>query len=260
MNHYLTAIETMKAILGEMDEPMEGFRRKTYPDSFEKVYQRMLPAFDSIEELYHTVGEPQEMLANMADALVGRAEEIIASQKRRGQKDTEMISLNMKMAAYIYPAILRYKGDSTQPLTYALTKRWKEAFPKSNVQPADYETIEKGFHRKFCYITTAVCETFGKPDDCYELEQFRRFRDGYLAASPEGEELVRHYYDIAPSIVKHIGRSGNSREIYKEIWDSYLSPCLEMIETGQNEACVNHYACMVETLEKQYFLAPSSNG
>ena len=32
-----------------------------------------------------------------------------------------------------------------------------------------------------CYITTAVCEFYGKPDDCHELTQFRKFRDEWLA-------------------------------------------------------------------------------
>ena len=253
MNQYLTAMQVMENILGEMAEPMEGFRRKTYPDQFDKLYQKMLPAFDAIEELYHTVAEPEEMLSNMAKALTDSAQGLLDKCKRKSQKESEMIGLNMKMAAYIFPCILRYKGDSSQPLTDQILKHWKEAFPKSNIQAATYETIEKGFHRKFCYVTTAVCQTFGKPDDCYELQLFRSFRDGYMSEQPGGEDLIRHYYDIAPTIVKHINQQQEAAAVYSGIWEKWLAPCMNMIETGQNEACLEHYVKMVETLEEIYF-------
>ena len=127
------------------------------------------------------------------------------------------------------------------------------AFPKSNLQAADYEFIEKGFHKKFCYITTAVCETFQKPDDCYELTLLRNYRDQYLAALPEGEEIIRAYYDVAPTIVKHINRQKNAGEIYRDIWSDYLSPCIHMIEEGKNEECKDLYIKMVRDLQKEYF-------
>ena len=57
---------------------------------------------------------------------------------------------------------------------------WKEAFPKSALQATSFEEIEQGFRKKFCYITSAVCETFGKPDDCYELTLLRNYRDTSL--------------------------------------------------------------------------------
>ena len=31
-----------------------------------------------------------------------------------------------------------------------------------------------------CFVTTAVCDSFGKSDDCYELTAFRAFRDNWL--------------------------------------------------------------------------------
>lgn len=38
-----------------------------------------------------------------------------------------------------------------------------------------------------CYITTATCEEYGKPDDCYELTTFRNFRDNWLKNNPMGK-------------------------------------------------------------------------
>ena len=163
-----------------------------------------------------------------------------------------MIDLNMAMVSFVFPMVLEYRGNSSAPLADKLTEAWKEAFPKSDIHAATYEEIEQGFHRKFCYITTAVCQTFGKPDDCYELTLLRDYRDHYLSSLPGGREMIQEYYDVAPSVVKHISRRENADEIYRSIWDEYLSPCIRMIENGEKEACRDKYVEMVSALRDEY--------
>ncbi len=99
-----------------------------------------------------------------------------------------------------------------------------------------------------CYITTATCQEYGKPDDCYELTTFRAFRDNWLKAQPDGEELIRRYYATAPAIVEQINAQPNRADIYREINDVYLTPCLRYIEAGENEKCKALYIQMVEHL------------
>lgn len=103
-----------------------------------------------------------------------------------------------------------------------------------------------------CFITTAVCGSFAKPDDCYELTAFRRFRDRWLAKQPDGEALIEEYYRIAPSIVKAIDQQQDRKAIYKNIWTTYLQPCLTLIETGKQEACKELYVKMVRDLQHTY--------
>ena len=86
-----------------------------------------------------------------------------------------------------------------------------------------------------CYITTAICEEFGKPDDCYELTTFRGFRDNWLKQQPDGEMLITRYYDTAPKIVDLINKQPNRTAIYQFINENYLSKCLLYIENGENE-------------------------
>ena len=62
-----------------------------------------------------------------------------------------------------------------------------------------------------CYITTAICEEFGKPDDCYELTSFRNFRDTWLKQQPGGQNLIAQYYKTAPTIVELINKQPNRR-------------------------------------------------
>lgn len=101
-----------------------------------------------------------------------------------------------------------------------------------------------------CFITTAVCDNFGKADDCYELTMFRSFRDNWLANQPEGESLINEYYRIAPNIVNKINQLRNAKEIYQQIWNEYLQPCLLFIENGKYLECESKYVEMVHKLAK----------
>ncbi len=255
-NDYLVALNGMSALLDCCDgQVMTYFNKKSYPDSFPVMYQKYVPVFDAIENEYDTVIDKDQFLSNMAKALTDHAKEQLDALKRKGKKDQLQMDLNLTMAVFVLPMVLEFRGESSQPLADKLIESWKEEFPKTNLQAATYETIEQGFHRKWCYITTAACESFGMADDCYELNLLREYRDGYLAQSPNGEELIEEYYDVAPSIVKHIGQREDSKQIYRGIWDEWIQPCIHMIETKQYEACKEHYIDMVKTLQKKFFHA-----
>lgn len=103
-----------------------------------------------------------------------------------------------------------------------------------------------------CYITTAVCNTLGKPDDCEELTAIRSFRDNWLLYQKLGHEIVEKYYNNAPKIVLSIDSKIGSIEIYKEIWTKYLSIFFLRIKEGQNRAALKIYQKMVEELELTY--------
>ena len=103
-----------------------------------------------------------------------------------------------------------------------------------------------------CFITTAVCENFGKPDNCYELTTFRKFRDGWLSSQPDGKNLIAEYYSIAPAIVNKINRLPDASKIYDDIREKYLAPCLKLIEQGNNQSCKRLYVEMVTSLKKKF--------
>lgn len=102
-----------------------------------------------------------------------------------------------------------------------------------------------------CYITTAICEEYGRPDNCYELTMFRNFRDKWLCTQPDGPGLIRRYYETAPAIVAKIDRQTNRSEIYRYLNRTYLSKCLSYIESGENEACKKLYTDMMEFLFRE---------
>lgn len=105
-----------------------------------------------------------------------------------------------------------------------------------------------------CYITTAVCKNNRKPDNCYELQTFRRFRDDWLQKQPDGEQMIRKYYLLAPKIVELIDASKDAEAVYRKINECYLKPCLQYIEKGEMERCKECYSEMVYSLISKYIL------
>lgn len=97
-----------------------------------------------------------------------------------------------------------------------------------------------------CYITTAVCERDGKPDDCEELTLLRNFRDTYMQATIYREALVKRYYELAPSIVRSIkGKPHNIADtIYMRLRE-YIDRAIDAIKRGDNARAMVIYCDMV---------------
>jgi hypothetical protein len=105
-----------------------------------------------------------------------------------------------------------------------------------------------------CFITTAVCKTLQKPDDCAELTKFRHFRDTFMKSSEEMRSEIQEYYDIAPRICSRIDESGefNSSQKYADIWADSLKPAFEALDMGDNQKAHDIYKEMVLGLKREY--------
>ena len=160
------------------------------------------------------------------------------------------------VALFFVPMVLRQKLPSGREFADTLQAVWVERYPKSPFYVGDYETLAGGFRKKkflgLCFITTAVCEAEGKPDDCAELTAFRAFRDGYLKAQPDGAALIEEYYRIAPTIVMCIDVCGDRTERYAAIRAQYLQPCYDALQAGDLAGCKTKYVRMVRDLEREY--------
>lgn len=249
--YYNRAMQGIEDMLFQAGSPLSSFKKDKYPEAFQAYLRKNLEVIDAIEQVYQMEENPQEWLEKLADHLVSVTEQELDRIPKKSKRNEKLIDFNMTLAVFVFPAILEKKGESAEPFTDLLVEKWNAAF-KTSVGKASYEKIENGFHKKWCYITTAVCESQGKPDDCYELQLLRDYRDHYLLLTEEGEALVKEYYNIAPTIVNRIRHSEDSQKIYAEIWNSYLSPCVRMIEEGEQEACKERYMDMVYELKGRY--------
>jgi len=104
-----------------------------------------------------------------------------------------------------------------------------------------------------CFITTAVCKTLNKPDDCAELTSLRNFRDTFMQETPEMHEEVHEYYHIAPQICAEIEKSEDcGTKAYTAIWEKYLKPAVDAVEQKQYQEAHDIYKQMVLDLKREY--------
>ena len=181
------------------------------------------------------------------------AEELRALAKERFRQN-RLMDYNMVLVTYYFPAALDLMPQSGTQFVDHMILAWKEQFPQTDLKPATFEEINAGFRQRYCYITTAVCKSLGKTDECYELNLLRNYRDDYLSRQKNGKELIRRYYDIAPTIVKRINRREDCAVIYQDIWQTYLKPCIAYIEHGKKKECMDLYTNMVYDLQEKYFM------
>lgn len=102
-----------------------------------------------------------------------------------------------------------------------------------------------------CYLTTACVEYAGLPDDCYELQLLRKFRDHVVMRMPNGPAMVLEYYAHAPEIVHAIKKSkaANSElaQILCEVRD-----IASTIESGSVRIAIWKYRAMYNRLCTKY--------
>jgi len=105
-----------------------------------------------------------------------------------------------------------------------------------------------------CFITTAVCQTLRKPDDCAELTKFRCFRDTFMQDSAEMRAEVQEYYDIAPKICAAIDATGKkaAADRYASIWETFLKPAFAALDKDDNFVAHDLYRSMVIGLKKEF--------
>lgn len=245
-------------ILFEHMDAMESFTRSGYSVYFEKYLKDCTPVIESLNRYALEADDNGALLlGRLAEGLVEEIAAKLESDKSLRSRSAKSIALDkykMILAIYTIPMILETRLTISDPLADSIVEAWVKRYPKSKIIKGSYEGMVAGFKKgKMCFITTAVCSSFGKPDDCYELTRFREFRDTYMAASEEGRKLVEEYYDVAPGIVTCIDMKEDPASAYKSIWKEYLKPCLSDIEAGRQEACEKRYMQMVRNLEKQYF-------
>lgn len=247
-----TAVEALQNLLFGIENPMQYFKKALYMEFFKKYVFENAKNLAILEQAYLASEDQKALMERIAEPLVVRVEEEL-NKLRKHKRDEQQMDYNLAMVVYVFPALLETNNASGKAWVDVLSAVWKKHFPKTELKSATSKEINAGFRYRFCYITTAVCESRQKPDDCYELSLLRSFRDDYLLKSDEGAKMVDEYYDVAPSIVKHIGKRENADEIYEAIWQQYLSPCIRLIESGQNEECVDLYRHMVYGLKDLYF-------
>lgn len=230
----------------------ENISKTTFFTYFERMEKFVAPVIRDLD-MACAIEPPRrtEFMTQVAESMLNQLEASWATEKRK-----KMVQDGDKMtiAIFLVPMIGKQELPISKDFPNIIHDCWMARYPKNVFLVGDYEEIASGFRKKFrlCFITTAVCESRGLPDDCDQLTAFRDFRDGYLMAQPEGKALVEEYYDIAPAIVTCIDHCADRAERYDAIGQDYLDPCYRLLQAGRLADCQASYTAMVSDLRNQY--------
>ncbi len=236
----------------DMDKTVKGFQRNEYEGSFKQYLLTYQENLKIIRSVMLAATDRERAVDEISEIFLEHARGVMDAQKGKLGRESMQMTMNMYMVTYVLPAILSLDHGAFSDLPQEICQKWSTTFKNSNIQAAGYDSLKEGFRRKLCYITTAVCEGLQKPQDCYELQVLKSYRDGYLSGREQGDALIARYYDMAPTIVKRINKKKESRAIYEDLYRTYISPCIRLIEEGENEACLKKYEEMVEVLRRAY--------
>ena len=99
-----------------------------------------------------------------------------------------------------------------------------------------------------CFLTTAVAERRGEPDDGPALTALRAFRDGYMARTAERRALVAEYYAVAPAIVAAVPPDHADWERIAGAVDAAVAA----IAAGDDDEAFGIYAALVRRLKADW--------
>lgn len=225
------------------------FGRTTYEGQFRAYQAKLAPLIIRLEASLPDGPDRAAAVDRMAEAWLDALAALWGKNGRKVQPHYEDQHL---MAIFTIPALRNLPQGTGEELAHAVQARWVARWPKSPIGYGSYEEITDGFRKKLCYITSAVCRTQGKGDDCYELTAFRRFRDQVMLTSEEGRALVEEYYRLAPAIVTTVRLCQDPGVVYDQVYREYLLPCLHLLESGDEMGCRDKYVEMVRHMEKTY--------
>ena len=230
-------------------DQFKNIRSSTYSTAFQKYDGMISPA---LKAYCMAATESDEAADYFAGILYDRFQKQIAAMGIKKESDARLFEYRYMIVAFTIPAIVARNTPQAEALADSFLKLWNSNYPKNPLGKSNYESISNGFRKKFCYITTAVCRSLQKDDDCYELNAFRRFRDGWYAKTPEGKSNISEYYLFAPMIVRAIDGTENKQDVYRDIWLRHLKPCLKELEDGHLQECAESYEAMVLDLEQKW--------
>jgi hypothetical protein len=103
-----------------------------------------------------------------------------------------------------------------------------------------------------CFLTTACVQHKNLPDDCEALGYLRMLRDDYMMQEPEGRELVKHYYQDGPSIVRAINTCTNKAEILDYMYEKMILPSVQLVKEKKYMEAVDYYKTFVMAIRNKY--------
>ncbi len=169
------------------------------------------------------------------------------------------VSISLSKAIEYYESAVNGGDNNTQKLLDKAKEQLKMTHAKkrdgySNTRnySTSSRTTSSSSSSSGCFLTTATCRVMGFEDDCDVLQAYRKYRDNILLSDSDGFSIIQEYYRIAPNIIKQIDAQPNSYEIYKKMWDNYLSVGYKLLQEKKYTDAKQLYIKLVTELLQEY--------
>ena len=127
-----------------------------------------------------------------------------------------------------------------------------EAYSRSNYSRENMYENSKSHQSSGCYLTTAMCNILGYPDNNYYLETLRTFRDKVLQQDFKYIPLLISYDTIGPQIAYELEKDENKIEIATNLFNKFITTSVTAIENNKVNDAVNIYVAMTQSLAERY--------
>ena len=111
--------------------------------------------------------------------------------------------------------------------------------------------FDRRYSYSTCYLTTMYCDILGKPDNCFELETLRGYRDWYMKVDPKCIPLLREYDEVGPVLSENI-RIDSNRDTVVNSMSEYINAAIDEIFNEEYEGAKETYIKMVNMLKERY--------
>ena len=81
----------------------------------------------------------------------------------------------------------------------------------------------------------------------------RNFRDTFLIRQESGAGDIAHYYKTAPLIVSAINNLPTASQIWIDLYETLVLPCVDLIKQDNLDAAYEKYKNIALRLEKEYY-------
>ena len=148
-------------------------------------------------------------------------------------------------------------GNSKKTSSTKIKKVLKKVPAKAIKQAAKKVNKKKPAKKKGetleCFLTTACVNYYNLPDQGYELNTLRNYRDSYLASTSAGNKLIQEYYTVSPKIVTLVNKDLEKKTVYEFIYSKVQRACAD-IEKKNFLSAKKVYTGLVRSLMRRYDL------
>ncbi len=111
----------------------------------------------------------------------------------------------------------------------------------------------------YCYITTAVSQILGHEDNCFYLEELRKFRNQVMKKEVDCYTMLEEYKIVGPKIVEKLIQDQQKKQISEQLLQEYIIPAITSINKQHEEEAINIYISMTNSLLNYYQIESNIN-